>query len=71
VKIAPADTKFGQVAFVQLIEEDVDTVIITSQQGQVVKTPINTIPAYSRSAKGVILMRFSKEGDKVVSATFI
>jgi DNA gyrase subunit A len=71
VKIAPADTKFGQVAFVQLVEDDVDTVIITSQQGQVVKTPLNKIPAYSRSAKGVILMRFSKEGDKVVSATFI
>jgi len=71
VKIAPADTKFGLVAFVALIDDDVDTVVITSQQGQVVKTPIKNIPAYSRSAKGVILMRFSKEGDKVVSATFI
>jgi len=71
VKIAPANEKMGRIAFAQVIEPDEETIIITSQNGQVVKTPLSTIPAYSRSAKGVILMRFSDPTDKVVSATFI
>lgn len=71
VKIAPADQKMGQIAFAQIIEPEDNTIIITSQHGQVVKTDVKSIPSYSRSAKGVILMRFSKPNDKVVSATFI
>lgn len=71
VKIAPADKKMGQIAFAQIIEPEDNTIIITSQHGQVVKTDVKSIPSYSRSAKGVILMRFSKPNDKVVSATFI
>lgn len=71
VKIAPTGEKMGKIAFTQVIEPDDSTVIITSLQGQVVKTPINKIPIYSRSAKGVILMRFSKSGDRIASATFI
>jgi len=71
IKIAPADDRMGKVAFVEMIPEGVKTVIITSQNGQVVKTSLDNIPAYSRAAKGVIVMRFSDPGDKVVSATFI
>lgn len=71
VKIAPADEKMGKIAFVEMITQDVTTVIITSQGGQVVKTELNSIPSYSRNAKGVILMRFANANDKVVSATFI
>jgi len=71
VKIAPAGNKIGMIAFSQIVQPEDKTVIITSQQGQVVKTPVNKIPSYSRSAKGVILMRFSKSHDKVVSCTFI
>ncbi len=71
VKIAPADEKMGKIAFVGMITPEDTTVIITSQSGQVVKTELKTIPSYSRSAKGVILMRFSDTTDKVVSATFI
>ncbi len=71
VKIAPADEKMGKIAFVEMITSDVTTVIITSQNGQVVKTELNSIPSYSRNAKGVILMRFTDTSDKVVTATFI
>lgn len=71
VKIAPTNSKTGSIAFAQVIEPEDSTVIITSQYGQVVKTPIKNIPSYSRTAKGVILMRFSKTGDKIVSATCI
>ncbi len=71
VKIASVDDKFGAVAFVQIIEDDISTVIITSSKGQVVKIPLQSIPSRSRTAKGVILMRFSDKGDGVVSATLV
>ena len=71
IKIAPTDLRMGKIAFVEMIEKEDTTVIITSQNGQVVKIPLDKIPAYSRAAKGVILMRFSDKSDKVVSATFI
>lgn len=70
VKIASVDDKIGKLAFVQIINKNDATVIITSAQGQVVKIPLPAIPSRSRTAKGVILMRFSKT-DKVVSATFV
>lgn len=71
VKIASVDEKFGLVAFVQIIAENVTTVIITSAQGLVVKIQIASIPSRSRTAKGVILMRFKNSSNKVVSATLV
>ena len=71
VKIASLDEKFGHIAFVQIIDADVSTVIITSAQGQVVKIPLASIPTRSRTAKGVILMRFTRGDNKVVSATLV
>lgn len=70
VKIASVDQKIGNIAFVQIIQPEDTTVIITSTQGQVVKIEIKSIPSRSRTAKGVILMRF-KANDKVVSATLV
>ncbi len=71
VKIASIDAKFGKIAFVEIIDPGENTVIITSGHGQVVKIPMASIPSRSRTAKGVILMRFSDKSDKVVSATFV
>jgi len=71
VKIASVDKRTGLIAFVKLIQPEDKTLIITSHYGQVVKIPVNSIPKRSRIAKGVILMRFSKANDKVVSATFV
>lgn len=70
IKVAPVEGKLGKIAFVQIINAEDSTVIITSSSGQVVKIPLADIPSYSRQAKGVYLMRFKSE-DKVVSATFI
>ena len=71
VKIASVDKKFGQLAFAQIINDPEITIMITSAQGQVVKIPYTSIPARSRTAKGVILMRNSNKDDRVVSATFV
>ena len=71
VKIASVDQKMGQICFVQIINPEKTMVIITSSQGQVVKIPLQAIPSRSRTAKGVILMRFSQKDDQVVSATLV
>ncbi len=71
VKIASVDQKFGKIAFSQILGSADSTIIITSLLGQVVKIPLKSIPSRSRTAKGVILMRFSDKNDKVVSATFV
>lgn len=70
IKVAPVEGKLGKIAFVQIINPEDTTIIITSSSGQVVKIQLADIPSYSRQAKGVYLMRF-KGDDKVVSATFI
>jgi len=71
VKVASVDDKMGKIAFVEIVHDGDDGVIITSSQGQVVKIPLKDIPSRSRSAKGVILMRFSQAGDKVSTATLV
>jgi len=71
VKVTSIDKKTGTVAFAKIINESDTTIIITSAKGQVVKLPLESIPSRSRTAKGVILMRFSQKDDQVVSATFI
>ncbi len=71
VKISSLDDKMGKVAFVEIIDPGENTVIITSGHGQVVKIPLSSIPSRSRTAKGVILMRFSDSKDKVAAATFV
>ena len=71
VKIASVDQKIGKICFVQIINSEKTTAIITSSKGQVVKIPLQSIPSRSRTAKGVILMRFSSKDDKVVSATLV
>jgi DNA gyrase subunit A len=71
VKIASVDDKFGQVAFVGMIEEEHADVVITSNGGQVVKISLTEIPPRSRTAKGVILMRLKNKEESIVSATLL
>ncbi len=71
VKITSVNQKIGLVAFSEIIEPEDTTLIITSALGQVVKIELNNIPSRSRTAKGVILMRFSEKSDRIVSATSI
>lgn len=71
VKIASVDEKMGEICFVQIVNPEDTTIIMTSTSGQIVKIPLASIPPRSRTAKGVILMRFSDKSDKVVSATLI
>jgi DNA gyrase subunit A len=71
VKITSVDQKIGLVAFSAIIEPEDTTLIITSALGQIVKMELDNIPPRSRTAKGVILMRFSEKSDRIVSATCV
>lgn len=71
VKITSVNQKIGPVAFSEIIEPEDTTLIITSALGQIVKMDLSNIPSRSRTAKGVILMRFSEKSDRIVSATSI
>lgn len=71
VKIASLDKRTGPIAFSSIIDAEKETLVITSKKGQVVKMPVKSLPQLSRTAKGVILMRFNKQNDAVVSATFL
>lgn len=71
VKIASVDDKFGEVAFVALIDPENQGVVISSSGGQVVRISISEIPPRSRTAKGVILMRLKNKEEVVVGATLV
>jgi DNA gyrase subunit A len=71
VKIAEVTQKTGKVTSSQIIPPNCKEVIITSHKGLVVRLDINQIPKLSRATQGVILMRFSKEGDGVAAITCV
>ena len=71
VKIAEVNVKTGKVASSQIIPPASKEVIITSLKGQVVKLDIDGVPKLTRATQGVILMRFSKEGDGVAAITCV
>jgi DNA gyrase subunit A len=71
IKIAEVTAKTGKVASSQVIPPECKEVIITSYKGQVVRLDIDQIPKLTRATQGVILMRFSKEGDGVTAITCV
>jgi len=58
--------KTGQAVFVAAVLEDYD-LIITSQQGQVIRIPVDTVRVTGRDAQGVMAIRLY-EGDSVMDA---
>ena len=64
VLVAKVTPKTGKIVSVKLLEEKIEDIIMTSEMGQVIRIPANSIPNSSRATQGVILMRL-KDGDKV------
>ena len=53
----------------QIVPTECDSVILTSNKGQVVKLPIASVPRLGRATSGVILMRFTDKSDTIAAAT--
>ncbi len=59
--------KTGRLAGISTVSEDDDIMIITDT-GTIIRTPVKDIPVYSRCAAGVIVMRLG-EGQSIVNFT--
>ncbi|TSC56924.1 MAG: DNA gyrase subunit A [Parcubacteria group bacterium Greene0714_21] len=67
IKTANVTSKTGNLVFAKVLEGPEEDLIVISRKGQVIRTPVTSIPKISRSTQGVRFMRLD-EGDKVVSA---
>ncbi|PJC76811.1 DNA gyrase subunit A [Candidatus Shapirobacteria bacterium CG_4_8_14_3_um_filter_39_11] len=68
VKVAEVTPKTGKVICSQAVDEEVEQVVLTSKQAQVIKLPLKNIPRLGRATQGVILMRLDKSSSDGVSA---
>ena len=59
--------KTGRLAGISTVDENDDIMIITNS-GTIIRTPVKDIPVYSRGASGVIVMRLG-EGQSIVNFT--
>ena len=60
---------YGKVAMIAPVREDQDIIMI-SQEGIVIRTPVDQISAFKRPAKGVRVMRTTDE-DKVITLSVV
>lgn len=71
VKAMNITPKTGNLAAAIGVTQDIEQILITTKSGQVIKLPLKNIPQLKRPTQGVILMRFAKKDDYIVSATTI
>lgn len=67
---AQVTDKTGKIVTAQLVDEDDDTLVLTSNKGQLIKLNLKDVPTLQRQTQGVILMRM-REGEKVAAATVV
>ncbi|MDO8639064.1 MAG: DNA gyrase subunit A [Candidatus Daviesbacteria bacterium] len=70
VKAAQVTSKTGAIVTAQIINPDDDTLVMTSNKGQIIKIPLKDVPTLQRQTQGVILMR-TREGEQVAAATVV
>ncbi|OGH66372.1 MAG: DNA gyrase subunit A [Candidatus Magasanikbacteria bacterium RIFCSPHIGHO2_02_FULL_41_13] len=72
IKTMEVTDKTGPIIEARVINntEDQDIMLI-SIKGQVVRTPLRTIPTLGRATQGVRVMRFKEQNDKVASITLL
>jgi len=66
VKAAKVTEKTGALVAIWMVTPEKEDLIVTSQKGNVIRTPINTVSRVGRVTQGVRIMRLDP-GDKVVS----
>lgn len=67
VKVAEVTPKTGKVACARMVDENIEQVILTSKNAQVIKLPLKNIPTLGRATQGVILMRFAASANDFVA----
>lgn len=70
VKAAQVTSKTGPIVTAQMVDAATNTLVMTSNKGQLIKINLKDVPTLQRQTQGVILMRM-REGEKVVAATAV
>ncbi len=70
VKAAQVTAKTGQIMTAQIVDKNADTLVLTSNKGQLIKLNLNDVPTLQRQTQGVILMRM-REGEKIVACAIV
>lgn len=70
VKAANLTEKTGDIVTAQILTNEDEGIILTSQKGQVMRTTLRSVPRLTRDTQGVIVMRLAA-GDKVAATTVI
>lgn len=72
VKTMSLNEKTGDIVKARVVDKSADAdLLIVSQEGQVIRTPVKKISTLGRDTQGVRLMSFKENGDKVVSTTIL
>ncbi|OGE62599.1 DNA gyrase subunit A [Candidatus Daviesbacteria bacterium RIFCSPLOWO2_01_FULL_40_27] len=70
VKAAQVTAKTGPIVTAKAIDGKMDTLVLTSTKGQLIKMNLAEVPILQRQTQGVILMRV-RPGEKVAAATVV
>lgn len=70
VKAAQVTPKTGSIVTAEVVNKSMDTLVMTSNKGQLIKMDLREVPTLQRQTQGVILMRV-REGEKVAAATVV
>ncbi len=70
VKAAQITAKTGNIVTAELVDKKMDTLVLTSSKGQLIKMDLKQVPTLQRQTQGVILMRV-RPGEKVAAATVV
>lgn len=70
IKTAKITSKTGKIVSSWVINDGVEDLIAISEKGQVIRTPLQAIPAHGRATQGVRIMKL-ESGDKVASAVCV
>ncbi len=70
VKAAQVTSKTGPIVTAQIVDKSIDTLVLTSNKGQLIKLGLKDVPTLQRQTQGVILMRM-RDGEGVVAATVV
>lgn len=70
VKAAKVTAKTGPIVTAEIVGKEADTLVLTSNKGQIIKLAIKDVPHLQRQTQGVILMRM-RQGETVAAATTV
>ncbi len=70
VKAAQVTSKTGPIMTAQIVDKTHNTLVLTSNKGQIIKLDLKDVPLLQRQTQGVILMRM-REGEKIAATAIV